>query len=128
MLRDSGLVGMRVDGTFRRYRAVRHAARLEPLIASDPVVGRSDCPDRARGVGRELVVRVSGTCRRAGRGVRCFTDQENTAVARCALSLVEGRFACTMEWGTECAAPTTWSPPSLIAMRWDFEDDNVPVP
>jgi uncharacterized protein YndB with AHSA1/START domain len=34
-----------------------------------------------------------------------------------------------MEWGTEVRGRYELVlPPSLIVMRWDFEDDNVPVP
>src|ERR1700753_1026151 len=39
------------------------------------------------------------------------------------------RVAFTMEWGTSVRG---WyevlCPPDLIAMRWDFDDENVPVP
>jgi len=45
------------------------------------------------------------------------------------VTIAAGRFACTMEWGTRVRG---WydvvHPPRLIALRWDFEDDNVPVP
>jgi len=41
----------------------------------------------------------------------------------------EGKFSCTMEWGTRVRGRyEVVCPPALIAMRWDFEDDNVPVP
>ena len=60
----------------------------------------------------------------------CFTDQE--AYSRwlgVPVSLVDGRFACTMEWGTRVRGTyDVVVRPSLIAMRWDFEDDNIPVP
>jgi uncharacterized protein YndB with AHSA1/START domain len=45
------------------------------------------------------------------------------------VSIVDGRFAASMEWGTEVRG---WYelvvPPELIVMRWDFDDLNVPVP
>jgi uncharacterized protein YndB with AHSA1/START domain len=45
------------------------------------------------------------------------------------VSLVDGRFACTLEWGTRVRGTyDVVVPPSFIVMRWDFEDDNVPVP
>jgi uncharacterized protein YndB with AHSA1/START domain len=45
------------------------------------------------------------------------------------VTLRDGRFACTMEWGTNVRGRYELvSPPELIVMRWDFEDDNVPVP
>jgi uncharacterized protein YndB with AHSA1/START domain len=45
------------------------------------------------------------------------------------VTLKDGRFACTMEWGTNVRGRyEVVCPPELIVMRWDFEDDNVPVP
>jgi uncharacterized protein YndB with AHSA1/START domain len=45
------------------------------------------------------------------------------------VTLQDGRFACTMEWGTSVRGRYELAcPPELIVMRWDFEDDNVPVP
>ena len=45
------------------------------------------------------------------------------------VSIEDGRFACTMEWGTNVRGRYELvCPPELIVMRWDFEDDNVPVP
>jgi len=45
------------------------------------------------------------------------------------VSIEDGRFAATLEWGTEVRGRYTLVvPPSLIVMSWDFEDDNVPVP
>jgi uncharacterized protein YndB with AHSA1/START domain len=45
------------------------------------------------------------------------------------VSIEDGRFAATMEWGTNVRGRYELvCPPELIVMRWDFEDDNVPVP
>jgi uncharacterized protein YndB with AHSA1/START domain len=45
------------------------------------------------------------------------------------VTLEDGRFACTMEWGTNIRGRYELTcPPELIVMRWDFEDANVPVP
>ena len=45
------------------------------------------------------------------------------------VSIVDGAFACTMEWGTQVRRRhEIVSPPDLIAPRWEFEDDIVPVP
>jgi uncharacterized protein YndB with AHSA1/START domain len=45
------------------------------------------------------------------------------------VTLQDGRFACTMKWGTNVRGRYELvCPPELIVMRWDFEDDNVPVP
>jgi uncharacterized protein YndB with AHSA1/START domain len=45
------------------------------------------------------------------------------------VTIDDGAFACTMEWGTQVRGRyEVVSPPELIALRWDFEDDVVPVP
>jgi uncharacterized protein YndB with AHSA1/START domain len=45
------------------------------------------------------------------------------------VSIEDGRFATTMEWGTRIRGRYDLvAPPELIALRWDFADDNVPVP
>jgi uncharacterized protein YndB with AHSA1/START domain len=45
------------------------------------------------------------------------------------VSIQDGNFAATLEWGTEVRGRYELVvPPHLLVMRWDFEDDNVPVP
>jgi uncharacterized protein YndB with AHSA1/START domain len=45
------------------------------------------------------------------------------------VTIDDGAFACTMEWGTQVRGRyEVVSPPDLLALRWDFEDDVVPVP
>jgi uncharacterized protein YndB with AHSA1/START domain len=106
---------------------------LEPLIASDDRwLAASDLPETELAMAVvELVVRVAVDLPATPDVVfECFTDQE--AYSRwlgVPVSLVDGRFACTMEWGTRVRGTyDVVVRPSLIAMRWDVEDDNVPVP
>jgi uncharacterized protein YndB with AHSA1/START domain/DNA-binding transcriptional ArsR family regulator len=134
VLRASGLVEMRVDGSFRRYRARPDMLRgLEALIASDDRwLVASDLPETAlAATSVELVVRVSVDVPATPEVVfECFTDPASySRWLGVPVSLVDGRFACTMEWGTRVRGTyDVIAPPSLIAMRWDFEDDNIPVP
>lgn len=134
VLRDSGLVEMRVDGSFRRYRARPDMLRgLEPLIANDDRwLAASDLPEtELTATTVELVVRTSVDLPATPEVVfDCFTDQESySRWLGVPVSLVDGRFACTMEWGTRVRGTyDVVARPSLIAMRWDFEDDNIPVP
>src|SRR5581483_4542441 len=45
------------------------------------------------------------------------------------VTISDGRFACTLEWGTRVRGRYELvCPPELIVMRWDFDDGNVPVP
>ena len=134
VLRDGGLVEMRVDGSFRRYRARPDMLRgLEPLIANDDRwLVAADLPEiELAATSVELVVRVWVDVPATREVVfDCFATQESySRWLGVPVSLVDGRFACTMEWGTRVRGTyDVVAPPSLIAMRWDFEDDNIPVP
>ena len=45
------------------------------------------------------------------------------------VTIRNGRFAAEMEFGTRVRGHYDLVvPPELIALRWDFEDDNTPVP
>jgi uncharacterized protein YndB with AHSA1/START domain len=45
------------------------------------------------------------------------------------VTIEDGRFAATLEWGTEVRGRYELVvPPELIAMSWDFDDGNVPLP
>lgn len=134
VLRRVGLVDMRVDGTFRRYRARAERLRgLEGLIADDgrwqPATGLVEAALATPSV--ELVVKVEiDLPMTPAAAFAQFT--EPAAYSRwmgVPVSLVDGRFSCTLEWGTRIRGVyEVVAPPSLLAMRWDFEDDNVPVP
>jgi uncharacterized protein YndB with AHSA1/START domain len=59
-----------------------------------------------------------------------FTDDERySAWLGVPVALRDGRFSAELEWGTKVRGHyEVVAPPSLIALRWDFEDDAVPVP
>lgn len=133
VLRDAGLVTLRIDGSFRRYRArpdalgavqrglLSESRRWTPrtVTAGDRVSSRTghlattavevDCP-------REQVF--------AG-----FTDGD--AYSRwlgTPVRIEDGRFAAALEWGTQVRGRYEFvAAPELIVMAWDFADE-VPVP
>jgi len=134
VLRNAQLVTMTPRGTSRRYRAQRVAltglhAALEGSTKWTPADDVVDDPTASAAT--QLVVVAS---------VDVDTDQTATFAAfvdaeiysrwlGVPVTIVDGRFAATMEWGTEVRGVYELvHPPSLIVMRWDFEDDNVPVP
>jgi DNA-binding transcriptional ArsR family regulator len=134
VLRRAGLVTQRSEGTFRYYRARRAAlAGLESVLADEQrwqaVV---DLPERAAATTViEPVVRTWVDVRGTPEAVfRAFTDPaEYSRWLGVPVSLVDGRFACTMEWGTKVRGTYELVvAPRLLVMRWDFEDDAVPVP
>jgi DNA-binding transcriptional ArsR family regulator len=134
VLREAGLVEMTRVGTSRRYRARRSAlAGLHgALEGANKWVSAQDIPERrlTRAVTHHAVVVE----------VDVETDQETTFAALTdavvysrwlgvPVSIRDGWFAATMEWGTEVRGRYQLVvPPQLIVMTWDFEDDNVPVP
>ena len=134
VLRDAGLVKMTPTGTSRRYRARKSAlAGLHgALEGSGKWTPADDVRAEAAADAATRLVVVAG--------VDVDTDQATTFAALTdpviysrwlgvPVTIRNGRFAATMEWGTEVRGRyEIVVPPSLIVMRWDFDDDNVPVP
>ncbi len=134
VLRDAGLVTVRAAGTSRRYRARQEALRGLRAALSSPAKWENadDAPERqlsnAR-TGYAVVVRAEAGLDQAS-AFAAFTDPElYSRWLGVPVTIDGGRFSCTMEWGTRVRGRyEVICPPDLIAMRWDFEDDNVPVP
>lgn len=136
VLRAVGLVQMRVDGSFRRYRAdptMLSALRPDTLLGAptkwEPA---DDLPERSlanprHGLGLTVEIVVDEDCAAAFRG---FVDPEIFGRwLGVPVTLSDGRFATQLEWGvTVRGTYEVVVPPSLLMLRWDFEDDAVPVP
>jgi DNA-binding transcriptional ArsR family regulator len=104
VLREAGLVTMTAQANFRRYRARQDALRNlhGALAGSTKWVPADDIPETALARAEWMGVPVQ---------------------------IRDGRFSCTMEWGTRVEGLyERVDPPHLIALRWDFDDDNVPIP
>ena len=134
VLRRAGLVSLTRVGTSRRYRAVPEAltglhGALEGTAKWQPA---TDLPERAL-TSTATVSAVIAT-------VDVPTDPDETFTAftdaqvysrwlQAPVSITDGRFAATMEWGTEVRGRYEYTArPHLIVMSWDFDDQNVPVP
>ena len=134
VLREAGLVTATAVGTSRRYRARPEALRgLRGALASPGKWSNADdAPERALSDAcTKLAVVVSaevGTDQAAT--FAAFTDPAvYSRWLGVPVTIEDGKFACTMEWGTQVRGRYELvSPPELIVMRWDFEDDNVPLP
>jgi uncharacterized protein YndB with AHSA1/START domain len=134
VLRRAGLVEMTKVGTSRRYRA--RPAALTGLHGALEDVGKwrtaDDIPERA--------LTTTATARVVVAEVMLPTPPETTFWAltdaelysrwlQVPVTIDDGRFAATLEWGTEVRGRYEFVvPPHLIAMSWDFDDGNVPVP
>ncbi len=135
VLRDAGLVAMRADGNFRRYRAERGALRsVQQLLAAE---GTKWTPGPAfaepAGVEHTDLSAVGVAIDVAVPPAAAFADF--TDAARYSgwlgvpVTLVEGRFAATMEWGLRVRGHyDVVVPPELIALRWDHAEGTVPLP
>jgi len=134
VLREAGLVTIRSVGTSRNYRARQEA--LSGLRAALSSPGKwsnaDDVPERAlSGAHTKLVVVASAD---VGIGqasaFAAFTDPATySRWLGVPVTIEDGNFACTLEWGTRVRGRYELvCPPELILMRWDFEDDNVPIP
>jgi DNA-binding transcriptional ArsR family regulator/uncharacterized protein YndB with AHSA1/START domain len=134
VLRDAGLVRMTAEGTSRRYIARQDAlSGLHAAIEGSLKWTTADeISERTAARARTMLAVVVG--------VDVDTDQATTFAAvtdpeiysrwlGVPVTIKGGRFAASMEWGTEVRGIyEVVCPPQLLAMRWDFEDDNVPIP
>jgi DNA-binding transcriptional ArsR family regulator/uncharacterized protein YndB with AHSA1/START domain len=134
VLRDAGLVTMTATGTFRRYRACQDVLRGLHAALGDSVrwTAADDIPERTLAHAETASMVIAS--------VDVPTDQPTTFSALTdpaiysrwlgvPVTIKDGRFATTMEWGTRIRGRyDVVAPPELIALRWDFADDNVPVP
>jgi uncharacterized protein YndB with AHSA1/START domain len=136
VLRAAGLVQRRVDGSFRRYRADPTALRE---LRSDVLLGTTskwtpadDLPEQGLAVrSRSLAVVVETTVEEScGDAFRGLVDPDVfTRWLGVPVTLTDGRFATRLEWGTRVRGVYEIAVPNeLLALRWDFEDDAVPVP
>lgn len=133
VLRGAGLVTMRAEGNFRRYRARQDAFRgFEALLSH---TGRWAPPDRpasdgVTAVGADAVVLRVEVDQPPEVAFSGFVDPERYARwLGVPVSIVDGRFACETERGIRVRGIyDVVAPPTLLAMRWDFDAQDVPVP
>jgi DNA-binding transcriptional ArsR family regulator/uncharacterized protein YndB with AHSA1/START domain len=134
VLRHAGLVDQRVAGTSRRYRARREVLRGLNAALSDSSKWSNADDVRERELAeartKPVVVAAVDVDIDQAAAFRAFTDpQIYSNWLGVPVTIEDGRFACTMEWGTQIRGRYQLvHPPELIVMRWDFEDDNVPIP
>jgi DNA-binding transcriptional ArsR family regulator/uncharacterized protein YndB with AHSA1/START domain len=134
VLRDAGLAVSTAVGTSRRYRARQEALRGLRAALDSPGkwVNADHVPERASSrVGTKPVVVAStdvGTSQEVT--FAAFTDPAvYSRWLGVPVTIEDGRFACTMEWGTHVRGRyEIVCRPELIVMSWDFEDDTIPVP
>jgi DNA-binding transcriptional ArsR family regulator/uncharacterized protein YndB with AHSA1/START domain len=133
VLRDAGLVELRSKGTFRWYRARKNAIKgIRGLLSDDEhkwFPGTTPAPMAPSTTVGATVVTVNGSCSQS-EAFRAFTDpMVYSRWAGVPVTLADGRFAATMEWGLEVRGTYEYVvEPSLIVMSWDFGANNVPVP
>jgi DNA-binding transcriptional ArsR family regulator/uncharacterized protein YndB with AHSA1/START domain len=134
VLREAGLAESTAVGTSRRYRAHRDALRglRAALGTSGKWINADDAPERASSDVRTKPVVVASTDVDTSQAVTFAAFTDPAVYSRwlgVPVTLEDGRFAATMEWGTNVRGRYELvCPPELIVLRWDFEDDNVPVP
>ena len=137
VLREAGLAESTAVGTSRRYRARPDALRgLRAALGNAAKWINADddpkTPERASSDVRTKPVVVASTDVDTSQAVTFAAFTDPVVYSRwlgVPVTLTGGRFACTMEWGTSVRGRYELvCPPELIVMRWDFEDDNVPVP
>jgi DNA-binding transcriptional ArsR family regulator/uncharacterized protein YndB with AHSA1/START domain len=134
VLREAGLVTTTAVGTSRRYRARREVLRgLHAALGdSGKWSNADDTPERTLSDAYTKPVVVVSTAVDASQELTFTALTDATVYSRwlgVPVTIDDERFACTMEWGTHVRGRyEIVCPPELVVMRWDFEDDNVPVP
>ena len=134
VLREAGLVTTTAAGTSRRYRARQEVLRglHAALEGTSKWQAADDTPERglAQAMTAPVVVAAVDVEHDQAATFRAFTEPEvYTRWLGVPVTIEDGRFACTLEWGTEVRGRyEIVHPPRLIAMRWDFDDHNVPLP
>lgn len=134
VLRAAGLVEMTPVGTSRRYRARQSAlAGLHGALETDTKwEAATEIPERLE-ASTVSVGAVAASVEVAVDQATAFAAFVDPVVYSrwlgAPVTIRDGRFAATMEWGTEIRGRYELVvPPALIVMSWDFEDGNVPVP
>jgi DNA-binding transcriptional ArsR family regulator/uncharacterized protein YndB with AHSA1/START domain len=133
VLRAAGLITLRKEGTFRRYRTRQLAVEgMQGLLGEDVdkwFPGITPARLAAAKTMGAVAVTVNATCSQ-GDAFRAFTDPSlYSRWVGVPVALDDGFFAATMEWGLEVRGTYDHViEPSLIVMSWDFEAGNVPVP
>ncbi|MGO8875371.1 MAG: metalloregulator ArsR/SmtB family transcription factor [Acidimicrobiales bacterium] len=135
VLREANLVTMTAQGNFRLYRAKQEVLRgLHGALAgnSPKWTPADDIPERdlALAETRPVVVAQVEVDSDQATTFKAFTDPAVYSRWMGVPVLIEdGRFSCTLEWGTQVEGVYELVlEPALIALRWSFEDGNVPIP
>jgi uncharacterized protein YndB with AHSA1/START domain/DNA-binding transcriptional ArsR family regulator len=134
VLRDAGLVITTAVGTSRLYRARQESLRglRAALDGTSKWDTADDLPERSLADvhTKPVVVAAVDVDTDQATTFTAFTDPEvYSRWLGVPVRIEDGRFSCTMEWGTKVRGHyDVVCPPELIVMRWDFDDDNVPVP
>ncbi|MGD0604256.1 MAG: metalloregulator ArsR/SmtB family transcription factor [Streptosporangiaceae bacterium] len=134
VLRGAELAASTAVGTSRRYRACQDTLRGLHAAVQSPSkwINADDAPERAACRVRTRPVVVASTDVSTSQPVTFAAFTDPAVYSRwlgVPVTIEDGRFACTMEWGTIVRGRYELVvPPELIVMRWDFEDGNVPVP
>jgi DNA-binding transcriptional ArsR family regulator len=125
VLRAAGLVELRVDGNFRRYRANRAAMEaVVPLLASDDARWQvaDDLPELAlahTAVARWVTVTALVDGLDVQRAFEAFTDGDQFSDwLGVPVAIIDGRFSAQLEWGTKVRGHyEVTAAPALIALR-----------
>ncbi len=136
ILRQAHLVTQRRLGTSRLYGANSLALRaIRPLVqeAGSKWLPADEIAERSLAAAKRvpaIVVAVEVPMPLEEAFASFATGARFGAWLGVPVSIDEGgHFATTLEWGTEVRGRyEVVVPPTLIALRWDFEDDALPLP
>ncbi len=135
VLREAGLVTMTRQGNFRRYRTRQDALRSLHDALTDSAakwIPADDIPERALAHAETHGVVIAQIDVETDQPTtfRAFTDPAvYSRWMGVPVQIEDRRFSCSLEWGTRVVGVYEHVvEPHLIVLRWDFEDDNIPIP
>ncbi len=133
VLRGAGLVTMRAEGNFRRYRARQDAFRgFEALLSHTGRWAPTDRPalEQVAATDSGVVALSVEVDHLPEAAFSAFVDPDlYSRWLGVPVTIVDGRFACETERGIRVRGIyDVVAPPTLLAMRWDFDAQDIPVP
>jgi DNA-binding transcriptional ArsR family regulator len=135
ILLDAGVVVLRKERNFRFYRADQGVVQtLHRLLPTDSGkwTPADDIPETAEATARvvPLVLSFVDVDIPVAEAFQAFVDAEKYSQwLGVPVTIEDGRFSTTMEWGSELRGRYNIVVPNeLIALHWDIEDENVPLP
>jgi DNA-binding transcriptional ArsR family regulator len=136
VLREAGLVSVKADGSYRRYRARQEVLRgLQPMLLGERTqrwTPRLDAPERVHAhstTGLVVHTAVDLDFDRDSAFVGFVDPRVFSRWVRTPITTSHRAFSMTFEWGSRVRGTAELVVrPHLVVVEWDISNSDVPVP